>query len=289
MIRINKSRNTAPHVWPRLGLAVLLVLGLSACEGEGEDFQAQVAAAEAANDFPTIIALWGTRADGGDTEAILEIAALYEAGPEGVQDFALAAQTYARAIDLGDTTAMVRLGELYERGQGVDRDRDQARMLYTQAAELGDPEGFYRSGKLLTSTPSADRSAVYANAIAQYQIAAEMGLMAAQVELANHFFSGFRVPKDSERAVKWYQVAAEHGHAGAQFRLGFMLSAGIGAAEDKITAYAWFRLAAAQGLSTAIESLTDLEADLDPDDLATAQALSLEYWDLYVVPFQEGA
>lgn len=45
------------------------------------------------------------------------------------------------------------------------------------------------------------------------------------------------------------------------------------------------RMAAAQGLDTAIESLTDLGADLDPDDLATAQALSLEYWELDVAPF----
>jgi hypothetical protein len=44
-------------------------------------------------------------------------------------------------------------------------------------------------------------------------------------------------------------------------------------------------MAAAQGLDTAIESLTDLGADLDPDDLATAQALSLEYWELDVAPF----
>jgi TPR repeat protein len=288
MIHPDKSRNTAPHVWPRMGLAVLLVLGLSACEGEGENFQAQVAAAEAANDFPTVIALWGTRADGGDTKAILEIAALYETGPEAIQDFSLAAESYAQAVNLGNATAMARLGGLYERGQGVDRDLEQARLLYAQAVELGDPEGFYRSGRLLFNTNSARRSIVYAKAIEQYEMAAEMGLVDAQLELANHFFSGFRVPKDSERAVKWYQVAAEHGHPGAQFRLGFMLSLGIGVAKDEIAAYAWVRLAAAQGLITAIETLADLGAGLDPDGLATAQALSLEYWDLYVAPFQGG-
>jgi hypothetical protein len=44
-------------------------------------------------------------------------------------------------------------------------------------------------------------------------------------------------------------------------------------------------MAVVQGLDTAIESLTDLGSDLDPDDLATAQALSLEYWELDVAPF----
>jgi len=279
---------TAPRFWTMVALAAVVALGLGACQGEGEGFQAQVAAAEEANDYTTVIALWRTRADSGDTAAILEIAALYETGPEAIQDFSLAAESYAQAVDLGNATAMVRLGELYERGQGVDRDVEQARLLYAQAVELGDPEGFYRSGRLLFNTNSARRAIVTEKAIEQYEMAAEMGLMDAQVELANHFFSGFRVPKDSERAVKWYQVAAEHGHPGAQFRLGFMLSLGIGVAKDEIAAYAWVRLAAAQGLSTAIETLGDLGAGLDPDGLAAAQALSLEYWDLYVAPFQSG-
>ena len=82
--------------------------------------------------------------------------------------------------------------------------------------------------------------------------------------------------------------AAEHGHAGAQFRLGFMLRAGIGVAQDELAAYAWFRLAAAQGVGAAIESLGDLGADLDAETLAAAQALSQEYLDLYVAPFQDG-
>ena len=47
-------------------------------------------------------------------------------------------------------------------------------------------------------------------------------------------------------------------------------------------------MAAAQGLDTAIESLTDLGADFDPDDFAMAQALSLEYWELDVAPFLDG-
>jgi TPR repeat protein len=286
MIRSDISKGI-PSGFRTMTLAALVAVGLGACEGE--DFQAQVAAAEEAKDYTTVIALWRTRADGGDTNAILEIAALYETGPEAIQDFSLAAEAFAQAVDLGDTTAMVRLGELYERGQGIDQDVERAIALYTQAADLANPEGFFRIGKMLTFNSNVgNRSVEYAKAMVQYEKAAEMGLVDAQVEMANHLFSGFRVPRDSEAAVKWYRMAAEHGHAGAQFRLGFMLRSGIGVAEDKMTAYAWFRLAAAQGLDAATDSLIGLGVELGADALAEAQALSREFWDLYVAPFQGG-
>jgi len=287
MIRSDISKDTASVFWA-MALAALVALGLGACEGE--DFQAQVAAAEEAKDYTTVIALWQTRADGGDTDAILEIAALYETGPQTIQDLSLAVNFYAQAVELGDTTAMVHLGELYERGQGISRDVENAAALYSQAADLGNPLGFFRTGKLLAfNSNAANRSVEYAKAMVQYEKAAEMGLVEAQVELANHLFSGFRVSRDSEAAFKWYQMAAEHGHAGAQFRLGFMLRSGTGVVEDKMTAYAWFRLAAAQGIDAATESMTSLGVELGADALAEARALSRELWDLYVTPFQGGA
>ena len=46
-------------------LAFAFSLILAACGGD--DFEAQVAAAEAANDYATVIKLWDTRAQGGDT------------------------------------------------------------------------------------------------------------------------------------------------------------------------------------------------------------------------------
>ena len=60
MIRTENAGIDGPHGWARLGFAVLLALGLAACEGE--DFQAQVAAADESEDYTTVIELWGSRA-----------------------------------------------------------------------------------------------------------------------------------------------------------------------------------------------------------------------------------
>jgi hypothetical protein len=47
-------------------------------------------------------------------------------------------------------------------------------------------------------------------------------------------------------------------------------------------------LAAARGVAPAFTHLADIGDELDAESLATAQALSEEYWELYVVPFQDG-
>ena len=111
-------------------LAAVLGLTLAACKGES--FEAQVAAAEEAGYFNTVIALWSARAEADDLQAILQVGALYEAGPPAIQDFSLAAASYRQGMELGDTTAMIRLGALYERGQGVERDSQEALALVYQ-------------------------------------------------------------------------------------------------------------------------------------------------------------
>ena len=128
----------------------------------------------------------------------------------------------------------------------------------------------------------------YTKAMEWYEFAAEQGVIEAQVELANHHFAGLFMPRDTDKAAKWFRVAAEHGHAGSQFRMGFLYRTGNAVPKDNIIAYAWLRLAAARDVAEAFTRLSEVGAELNADALAKAQALSHEYWDLYVAPFQDG-
>ncbi len=262
----------------------VLVLALAACESES--FEAQVAAAEAAGDFGTVIELWGPRADEGDIQAIREIAALYESGPASFQDFALAAAFYSRGDALGDSAAMVGLGALYENALGVDRDMDKALALYTKAGELGNVIGQFRVGLLYDGGTWGPPD--YQAAILWYKLAANQGFVAAQMKLGSHFFSGFgeTVPRDTTEGAKWFRMAAELGHPGGQYRIGLIHENGAGAPQSAVESYAWFRLAAAQGSEPADQSMARVAKTLTPEDLAAAQTLSQTYWDLYVAPFQ---
>lgn len=267
-------------------MAAVVAVALAACEGEDGRFDVEMEAALAANDYPTVMALWRDKADAGDARAHVQIGALFERGLGVVQNYSRAADEYRAAVELRDAAAMVSLGILYERGLGVDRDPQQSLALYTQAADLGDPSAQYRAGRLY------DGSALgtdYAKALAWYRLAAERGFVDAQMELANHYFSGLRVPRDPVKAAKWYRMAAELGNLEAQFRLGFLYEKGSGLPQSDIEAYAWYRLSAAQGDAAAIENLARLGPSLDPGVLEAAKALSLQYWDLYAAPFQTGA
>jgi len=284
MIGFENSPKSGHGVWPRALGSVVMALALTACGGES--LEAQVAAAAAEGDFTKVIGLWDPLAADGDVHAMLEIAALYESGPASIQDYSKAAETYRQAADLGDSAAMISLGMLYENALGVDRDMDEALALYTQAGDLGDVIGQFRVGLLYDGGTWGPPD--YQAAIRWYKKAAIQGFVDAQMKLGGRFFSGFgeTVVRDTTEAAKWFRMAAELGHPGGQLRMGMLHEAGTGVEKNPEIAYAWFRLAAAQGSETADQSLTRVVLTLDPDTLASAQALSRAYWDLYVAPFQ---
>ena len=61
------------------------------------------------------------------------------------------------------------------------------------------------------------------------------------------FMNGNSVPEDDAEAVRWYRLAAEQGLVNAQLRLGAMYAYGEGVPADYVLAYMWWNLAAAQG------------------------------------------
>jgi TPR repeat protein len=62
-------------------------------------------------------------------------------------------------------------------------------------------------------------------------------------ELGQCFFHGWGVPKDKEAAVKFYQIAANLGDVDAQQDLAFCLANGKGAKKDRKEAAKWYRTA----------------------------------------------
>ncbi|MFP6854795.1 MAG: tetratricopeptide repeat protein, partial [Opitutales bacterium] len=96
-------------------------------------------------------------------------------------------------------------------------------------------------------------------AIAQYQLAAESGEIAAQRELAELFYEGSFVDRDYHSAIKWFRQAADAGDAASQRYLGAMYFIGKGLAKDKREAAKWLRLAAAQGDALAQDQLKMVE------------------------------
>ena len=121
-------------------------------------------------------------------------------------------------------------------------------------------------------------------ALAALQSHAEQGDVGAQAELCTKYMDD---QIGAAEAVKWCRNAAEHGHGGAQTFLGFMYEQGWGVPEDDVRAYAWFNIAAAQGNNKiADEGKKRMAESMTPERRARAQELARQYWETYVLPFQ---
>jgi TPR repeat protein len=74
--------------------------------------------------------------------------------------------------------------------------------------------------------------------------------------------------------VKWYRKAAEQNDAAAQNALGDCYHEGKGAPKDYVEAYKWWSLASAQNHEHAKASVTKLEPQMSPQQIAEARNLA---------------
>ena len=74
-------------------------------------------------------------------------------------------------------------------------------------------------------------------------------------------------------------AATGQGNSGGDifFQLGIMFSAGGTEAVDRIAAHKWFNLAAARGNRMAIEHRRELAAEMNAQEIATAQRAAREW------------
>lgn len=152
---------------------------------------------------------------------------------------ALSKDTYMRIAQNGYGFAYCRLGE-----ECFHREREKACGYFRKGINLNSPQAMNWLAILLSSESEEE-------SIALYKKAAEMGLISAQLELAEKFGYGRGVEKDEVKAVEWYKKAAEQGDATAQNSLGVCYYNGTGVEKDIAKAVEWFRKAAEQGDATA--------------------------------------
>ncbi|NJD05955.1 MAG: sel1 repeat family protein [Methylococcaceae bacterium] len=105
----------------------------------------------------------------------------------------------------------------------------------------------------LTEADEAYSAERYEQAAALYRRDAELGKVAAQVNLAFLYLDGLGVKQDFGEAATWFRRAAEQGNAEAQQNLGLLLQDGRGVAQDYTEADKWFIIAGDKGNSAAAE------------------------------------
>jgi TPR repeat protein len=117
----------------------------------------------------------------------------------------------------------------------------------------------------LTEADEAYSAEHYEEAAALYRRDAELGVIAAQVNLAFMYLDGQGVPQSGQQAALWFKRAAEQGNAEAQHNLGLLYQAGKGVAQSNLEADKWFHIAG------AVTDAEALEKQMKPEEIAQAK------------------
>lgn len=80
----------------------------------------------------------------------------------------------------------------------------------------------------------------YKKGIAYLMLAADMGHVAAQLDLAQHYFIGIGVDQDYCVAAEWYEKAAQQGSSQAMEELGYCYDFGFGVTKSYAEAVKWY-------------------------------------------------
>jgi hypothetical protein len=106
---------------------------------------------------------------------------------------------------------------------------------------------------------------------------AEQGHAGAQVNLGTLYFLGRGVSESDEEALFWFRKAAAQRDALAFAKLGRMYEQGRGVPLDFVHAHMCYNLSVAHGEKRAVENRDALTRQMDPDQIAEAQRLAVEW------------
>lgn len=140
-------------------------------------------------------------------------------------------------------------GALEDAGAARARgELDLAAKLVEAAALQGIAEAQVLIGEAKTVASPAE-------AVKWFRLAADQGNAEAPFKLAQHYFLGLGLPKDSAEGVKWMQLSADRGWPQAQGALAHYYDDGReGVAKNQVLAHKWYNLAASSALRVLEQS-----------------------------------
>ncbi|KAG0249613.1 hypothetical protein DFQ27_009907 [Actinomortierella ambigua] len=202
-----------------------------------------------ASQFSDEVRPFWTRANAGDVEAQVVLAAKYENGIGVDQSDTEAFEWYLRAAGLGSTEAQYKTGALSRNGRGTIRNVTIAVDWLQRAADGAHAVAQNELGWMYQYGQGVEQD--YSQAQEWYHRAAVIGDDSAQNNLALMYYNGLGVEQDYSQALAWFRKSADQGNAQAQNNLGLMYWMGFGVERNHVEAVPWLRKAADQAQRSA--------------------------------------
>ncbi|HUF25181.1 MAG TPA: trypsin-like peptidase domain-containing protein [Vicinamibacterales bacterium] len=256
-------------------------------------------------------AMFAQAVERGAPQAALGLSHYLYTGTGGPPDRGQGLRVLTEAADANglDPRGLATLGEWYWRGSAGVTDKPRGSALLDRAAAAGYTRADFVRGL------AADEAGRPAEAFTLWLSAARAGDAGAAFELYRVYRDGIGTTQDRELALQWLQRSARQGHAGAQADVGYnflvgtlvelsdveglrwSLRAAVGgnavglynvgfvlqkaaAGGDRTSlsdAYTFFNLAAAKGHASAVTARDEVEAQLQPAEILSAQELARDF------------
>jgi TPR repeat protein len=240
--------------------------GVAACEAQDWETAARELAPEEATTT--------------DPEVVHCLADMHFSGFGLARDSQKAFSLWKRIAELGNDDAEETVGFFYLDGEGTARDTKLAEQYFLRSAKQGNPKAmsdlslYYWLG-FIGCCPDRQKSLYWTAKLA------DLGDVAAAMELARIYANGDSVAKDDKTALAWALKAAKQDSVEAYLFLGNAMERGLGAEKDPIEAYKWFNLATfhreSPKAAEAARRRDAIAASLTPDQIKQAQHLALEW------------
>ena len=214
------------------------------------------------------------KAKNGDTKAQYKLAEQYFENQEyekavywlkicaeqgGSYEYDIATDNFILYDGVETLKAKYILGSCYHKGFGVKQDYNEAKRLYTLAAENGLVDAQLALGHYYFNGYTGKKN--YEEALSWFLMAAEKDNPDAQYYAGDSFYYGYGTNIDYKEAAKWYLLAADQDHAEAQNALGHCYAMGEGVPYDMNEAEKWWQMAADKGNIEAQMALQNLEEE----------------------------
>lgn len=152
-------------------------------------------------------------ADGGDADAMHDLAVVYASGQGAPQDLVQAASWFGRAAEAGSVNAQYNYAVMLQRGIGTAADPQQAVDWYRKAAEAGHPQARFNLALAYLEGNGTARDSGQAEH--WLEAAFEAGVPQAASALGDLYANGNLGRADTQRAMSWYRRASDLGDAKA--------------------------------------------------------------------------
>ena len=184
-------------------------------------------------------------ANGGNMEAVAQLAEAMELGIGVQYDPGEALKLIRRAAAKGNQRALVNLGEKHLGGINVEYSLAQAVNLFQQAAASGYPPALRKLGDCYARGVGVEQN--WQNAIDNYRAAATAGDDEALCILGDCYDSGSGVAANAAQAFDYYSRAAERGSIKAIRKMAIFLLDGRGVRQDSARGMQLLKYAAQAG------------------------------------------